>query len=152
MIPSQIEKEILIDAPVDVVWRVLTQPDQIKRWFSDEAQLDLRAGGDGRLSWTTGTSFGISVEAVDPPLRFAFRWLYPDGSTPDPGNSTLVEFTLRSEGDGTRLVVVESGFDTIDWSDEKKARRLEQNTQGWEDCLARLQKVASRLARTPGPA
>lgn len=146
MIPSQIEREILIDAPVEVVWRVLTQPDQIRQWFSDQAQLDLRAGGEGRLSWTSGTSFGIAVEAVETERRFAFRWLYPDGSSPDPGNSTLVEFTLSSEGGGTRLLVVESGFDRIDWSEEQKARRFERNSEGWEECLARLQAVASRLA------
>jgi len=35
VIPSQIETEILIEAPIDIVWRVVTEPDQIKQWFSD---------------------------------------------------------------------------------------------------------------------
>jgi uncharacterized protein YndB with AHSA1/START domain len=147
VIPVQIEKEMLIEAPVDVVWRIVTEPDQITRWFSDEAHLDLRAGGQGRLVWTGRASYPIQIEAVDAPRRFAFRWLYPDGSRAEPGNSTLVEFTLSQEGGNTRLRVVESGFDQIDWSDEEKVRRVQQNTRGWEECFAKLQEVAQRQPR-----
>src|SRR5690242_20949000 len=43
MIPAQIEKDVLIDAPVDVVWRVITEPEQIVRWFSDEADIDRKS-------------------------------------------------------------------------------------------------------------
>ena len=148
MIPSRIEKEIVIDAPVDAVWRILTQPDQIRQWFSDEAKLDLRGGGLGRLAWKSGMSEEIRVEAVDPLRRFAFRWVYPEGSTPTARNSTLVEFTLSSEARGTRLRVVESGFDQIDWSDAQKAREVESHTRGWHDCFERFGKVASRHAGT----
>ena len=152
MIPARIEKEIVIEAPVDIVWRVLTQPDQIKQWFSDEAELDLRGGGRGRLVWNSGMSQEITVEAVDPPRRFAFRWVYPEGTTPDPRNSTLVEFTLRSEARGTRLRVVESGFDQIDWSDAERVRQVEGHTRGWSECLERFGRVASRHAGIPGQA
>lgn len=152
VIPSHIEKEIVIDAPLDVVWRVLTEPEQIKQWFSDEVSLDLRAGGQGRLEFTGHDSYEIKIEAVDPLHRFTFRWLYPEGSRPDPRNSTLVEFTLRAEEGRTRLRVVESGFDRIDWSDPEKARRVEDNTRGWQECLERLEAVASRLAATRGQA
>ena len=50
MIPSQIERETLIDAPLEVVWGVVTEPAQINRWFTDAAQLDLRPGGRGELA------------------------------------------------------------------------------------------------------
>lgn len=147
MIPNRIEKEIVIEAPVDVVWRVLTQPDQIREWFRAEAQLDLRTGGRGRLA-----SYEISVEAVDPLRRFAFRWVYPEGATPDTRNSTLVEFTLSPEARGTRLRVVESGFDHIEWSDAEKVRQVEEHTHGWMECLERLANLASRHAGARGQA
>ena len=141
---AQIEKELLIEAPIDVVWRIVTEPDQITQWFSDEAQLDLRVGGQGRLVWTGRSSHPIQVEAIDPPRRFAFRWVYPEGARAEPGNSTLVEFTLSREGANTRLRVVESGFDQIDWSDEAKVRTIEDHSRGWEECFARLREFALR--------
>jgi uncharacterized protein YndB with AHSA1/START domain len=139
VIPAQIEKVMLIEAPVDVVWRICTEPDGISQWFSDEAQLDPKVGGQGRLG-----KYPIQVEAIDPPWRFAFRWVYPEGARPEPANSTLVEFTLSREGGMTRLRVVESGFDQIDWSDDEKVRRVEEHSRGWQECLARLQELAQR--------
>ena len=142
MVPSQIEREILIEAPVDVVWRVVTEPDQIKQWFSDEAELDLRVGGEGRLTFNARTSFPLQVEAVEPPRRFAFRWAHPEGAGPDPENSMLVEFTLRAEAGNTRLRVVESGFDTIDWTEERKEKYAEDHSNGWQFYLGRLRDSA----------
>src|SRR5262245_43405832 len=51
MVADRIEREILIEAPVEVVWEVVTRPDQIRRWWSDEAEVDLRPGGAGTLTW-----------------------------------------------------------------------------------------------------
>ena len=144
MIPAQIEKDVLIDAPVDVVWRVITEPEQIVRWFSDEADIDLRPGGDGRLVFRSGESYQLQVEAVEPPHRFAFRWVQPQGWVARPENSTVVEFTLEPEGSGTRLRVVESGFDNVDWADERKTRYIERHTDGWTRLLERLRDFARR--------
>ena len=143
-IPAQIEKDILIDAPIDVVWRVITEPHQIVQWFSEEAEIDVSPGGHGRLVFRSGESYQLQVEAVEPPRRFAFRWVQPQGSVARPDNSMLVEFTLEPVGDRTRLRVVESGFDTVDWSDEKKARYAERHTDGWQTLLGRLREYAAR--------
>ena len=35
MVPDRIEREIVIEAPVDVVWAVVTEPEQISGWLSD---------------------------------------------------------------------------------------------------------------------
>ena len=142
MVPAQIEKDILIDAPIDVVWRVITEPDQIVRWFSEEADIDLRPGGGGRLVFEGGDSYQLQIEAVEPPTRFAFRWVQPQGSVVRGDNSMLVEFKLEPEDDRTRLRVIESGFDKVDWSDEEKAGYSERHTEGWGRLLERLRDVA----------
>src|SRR5437773_9671148 len=97
MIPAQIEKEILIEAPIHVVWRIVTEPDQIKQWFCLDSELDSRIGGAGRMAFEHGYTYFLEVVAVDPPSRFAYRWLRDQAIEPRPENSTLVEFTLRSE-------------------------------------------------------
>jgi len=48
---DRIEREIDIDAPIDVVWTVITEPEHINGWFTDSAELDVRPRGEGRLGW-----------------------------------------------------------------------------------------------------
>ena len=105
----QIEREIVIDAPVEVVWRTVTEPDQISLWFADKVELDIKPGARGYMGF--GEQGGpVIVETVDPPRCFSFRWNHPVGEEPAAGNSLLVEFTLVGEGEQTRLRVVESGL------------------------------------------
>ena len=142
VIPSQIEKEILIDAPVDVVWRVVTQPEQMDRWFSERAEFEPTPGAGGRIRMSARTTYNIEVEAMEPNRRFAFRWVHPDGAKADESNSMLVEFTFHPEAGSTRLRVVESGFDTVDWSDAQKAKYAERHSKGWQTILGRLRDYA----------
>jgi uncharacterized protein YndB with AHSA1/START domain len=143
VIPNAIEREILIDAPVDVVWSVVTEPEQIRKWFADEAEIELRVGGSGELKFKpSGDSYQLQIEAVEPPTRFAFRWVQPAGAVVRQDGSMLVEFTLHPEANSTRLRVVESGFDTIDWSDSKKQQYADSHSRGWQAFLRRLRDYA----------
>ena len=144
MIPSQIEREILIEAPIDVVWRIVTEPDEIKRWFCADAQLDGRTGGAGRMVFEHGYTYFLEVVAFEPPSRFAYRWLREAAVKTRPENSLLVEFTLQAEAGNTRLRVVESGFDKLDWTDEAKAKYFEENSSGWQFYVRRLRDYAAR--------
>jgi uncharacterized protein YndB with AHSA1/START domain len=47
MSAHEIECEILIDAPIEVVWRTITEPTLIEQWFSDGADFDVRSGALG---------------------------------------------------------------------------------------------------------
>jgi uncharacterized protein YndB with AHSA1/START domain len=142
VIPGQIEREVLIEAPIEVVWEVITAPDHILQWFSEEAEIELRVGGSGRLAFKSGDSYQLQVEAIEPPRRFAFRWVQPQGTVVRADSSMLVEFTLHPDGDGTRLRVVESGFDTVDWSDESTAKYADDHSRGWQELLGRLSLYA----------
>ncbi len=144
MIPSQIEKEILIEASIDVVWRVVTEPEHITRWFATAAELEGRAGGEGRLAFEEGEAYYLQVETFEPPHRFAYRWLHESGAKARADNSMLVEFTLLDEAGKTRLRVVESGFDHVDWTDEAKAKYAEGHTTGWELIVGRLRDYVVR--------
>jgi uncharacterized protein YndB with AHSA1/START domain len=144
MTPAQIEKEVLIEAPIEVVWSVVTEPAQMQQWFCEEAELDARAGGAGRLRFKSGQRYFLQVEAFDPPRRFAYRWLQEMGVKAGPENSMLVEFTLQAVAGGTRLRVVESGFDRIDWTDEAKSRYADDHSQGWQHFVELLRDHAPR--------
>jgi uncharacterized protein YndB with AHSA1/START domain len=85
---------------------------------------------------------------LDPPHRFSYRWAAIRehwGEEPDESNSTLVEFTLAEEGHGTRLRVVESGFDALDGTDDQRREAFEGNSEGWEIQLGNVAKYSERV-------
>jgi uncharacterized protein YndB with AHSA1/START domain len=147
---DKIERETTIEAPVERVWELLTQAEHVGRWFGDAgADIDLRPGGAMVMHWSEYGTSRARIEAVEPQRRFSYRWAPfkdPGGVEPVEGNSTLVEFTLVPEGDGTRLRVVESGFAALACSDEQRAKNLAGNTEGWAIELGELADYAQRVA------
>jgi uncharacterized protein YndB with AHSA1/START domain len=145
VVPERIEREILIEAPIDVVWAVLTEPEHIAGWFSDSAEIDLRPGGEATFDWPEhGGPARAWIERVEPPGFLAYRWVRSVGEEQRKDNSTLVEFILVAEGDHTRLRVVESGFQELTWPEGKKATYFGENTQGWELELEELREYVSK--------
>jgi len=143
-----IEREVLIEAPAEVVWRTITEPDQMSLWFADRVDLVVEPGAHGYMRF--GDQGGpVVVETVDPPNRFSFRWNHPLGEEPVAGNSMLVEFALTPEGEErTRLRVVESGHELRDWPDGEKQRYADEHREGWGEFLDRLAGVLAE--RRPG--
>jgi uncharacterized protein YndB with AHSA1/START domain len=150
MVPDQIERETVIDAPVERVWRLITEAEHVGRWFGDAgAEIDLRPGGEMVIRWTDHGTSRARVVAVEPQTRFSYRWAPfkdPGGEEPVEGNSTLVEFTLQPEGDGTRLRVVETGFASLATSQEQRADNHASNTRGWRAELDELSEYAAKVA------
>ena len=150
MVPDQIQRETVINAPVERVWALITEAEHLGRWFGDAgAEIDLRPGGAMVLRWA---DHGISrgrVVTVEPPHRFSYRWAPfkdPGGDEPVEGNSTLVEFTLEPKDDGTLLRVVETGFASLAVSDDQRAANHASNTRGWEFETGELREYAEKVA------
>lgn len=135
MVSDRIEQDVYIAAPVARVWEVVTEPRHVGMWFGngEPAEVDLRPGG--RIVFDHGEHGVLPavIEKVDQPNRLSFRWAADgtEGAEPDDDNSTLVEFTLEPEGEGTRLRVVESGFADVAAPSEVKERRYKANRGGW---------------------
>jgi len=138
-----IERNILIEAPVEVVWHTLTDPEQMSLWFASRVDLVIEPGAHGYMNF--GDQGGpVVVETVDPPTRFSFRWNYPRDQEPRPGNSMLVEFTLTPEGsERTHLRVVESGHEQREWPASEQQRYADEHREGWGEYLDRLAEALS---------
>src|SRR3984957_14609690 len=139
-----IVREVLIEAPIEVVWRTVTEPDQMSQWFADRVELVVEPGAHGYMHF--GDQGGpVVVETVDPPTRFSFRWNHPREEEPVAGNSMLVEFTLTPERDErTRLRVTESGHELLDWPDAEKQRYADEHRGGWGEFLDRLATLLAK--------
>ncbi|GAB3508866.1 SRPBCC domain-containing protein [Amycolatopsis cihanbeyliensis] len=144
--PDRIEREILIDAPVERVWSLVTEPGW---WISDAGD---RAG---RRRWREGDlevvedprygRFPVRLERTEPRQYVAYRWssAFP-GENPGEGNSTLIEFWLSERDGGTVLRVAESGFAALETTDEVRERAFGDNTGGWAEQLDVLKGLAER--------
>jgi uncharacterized protein YndB with AHSA1/START domain len=129
-----ITRTIDINAPADKVWAALTEPDLIAEWFGDTCEFDATPGGTGLFGWKEHGQFRVVVERVDRPKTLVYRWARESGADPVPGNSTLVRFDLTENGSGTRLSLVETGFEELD--DPQGAH--DGNVGGW---LAELDEL-----------
>jgi uncharacterized protein YndB with AHSA1/START domain len=129
-VPDTIERQMTFELPREVVWAAITEPEQIGRWFGTSAELDLRPGGEGSFYWEhLDVTTSVTVEAVEPPARFAYRW-EPGGS--EGGPTTLVEFRLEEIPGGTRLTLIESGFSQFG------PESWQGNELGWDAELGEL--------------
>jgi uncharacterized protein YndB with AHSA1/START domain len=147
MVPHEIAHEVVVAAPVDRVWAIITEPEHIQAWFAfDGATIDLRPGGELVMTWKEHGTYHARIERIEPPHRFAWRWARLPGKQPRPGDSTLVEFTLTPEGERTRLRVVESGFRDLDLSEAEQAQWAADNIQGWQGGFDALKTHAVGVA------
>ena len=136
---DRIERSIEIQAPRTRVWRALADATEFGSWFGVNLQDQSFVAGERVRGHITHPGyehlqFEARVERVEPERLLSFYW-HPyaidpafDYSEEEP---TLVCFTLEDgPNGGTRLTVVESGFDKV-----PAARRLEafrMNSQGWD--------------------
>jgi uncharacterized protein YndB with AHSA1/START domain len=105
--PDHIERALLLEEPVERVWRLLTDPKHLGSWLGDgePAVIDLRPGGRIEVRARAGAWISGHIVHLDPPSRLSYR-----RSHPAPGvSTTTVEVTLDPHGAGCRLRLVESG-------------------------------------------
>ncbi|MEV8638329.1 SRPBCC domain-containing protein [Streptosporangium sp. NPDC051023] len=136
MSEDRIERETLIEASLELVWSLVTEPGF---WVADEASVSGTVAREGESTVAKNSEYGdfpVRVEKVEPPTYVAYRWAsaFP-GEELREDNSTLVEFTLTQEGDKTRLRVVESGFAALAGSEELRVQAVKDNSGGWPQVL-----------------
>lgn len=143
---DKIEKSTFVRAPIETVWRAVSDHHEFGTWFKVDLDGPFIAGE--RSTGTTtypgyeGYPWLAWVTVVDEPHRLAFEWT-PGGEVPDDPETaprTLVEFRLEREGDGTRLQIVESGFDAL--PDTLRESALRSNTQGWDIQIENVRRHA----------
>ena len=144
---DRIEKHVGLRAPLDRVWRAISDAEEFGRWFGVRFDGPFIAGQSvgAAIAPTTvddevarrqephaGTRSTWQIVAVEPQRRFAYRW-HPYAVDPgrdyDQEPTTLVEFTLSETDDGVLLTIVESGFESL-----PRARRddsFDANAEGW---------------------
>jgi uncharacterized protein YndB with AHSA1/START domain len=102
-----IDQAYFYEASPRRVYRALTSPPELARWFLAKADLPLRKGAPYRFEWPGGYSHTGRVVEVVPNRSLTLDWA--NGPAPRQFR-TRVTFSLRSAGAGTFLKVHHSGF------------------------------------------
>jgi len=145
---DRIEKEIVLKAPRSRVWRAISDSREFADWFQVRLNEPFVAGKDvlARFSFRgTEIESTLQVVRVEPETHFAFRW-HPYAVEPGVDYSfepmTLVSFELSDAPGGTRLRIVESGFDHI--PEARRATAFRMNGEGW---AAQSRNIEAYLAK-----
>jgi uncharacterized protein YndB with AHSA1/START domain len=142
---DRIEKEIVLRAPRAKVWRALTEIGEFGRWFGVQMMDRFTPGARARGRIThpgfERVPFEITVERMEPERLLSWRW-HPYAIDPKVDYSkeptTLVVFELEEAAGGTRLRIVESGFDQIPVARRSEAFR--KNSEGWTQQVENIRK------------
>ncbi len=145
---DRIEKAVVLRVPRARVWRALTDPAEFGAWFGVKVQGAFAPGARVRGAIThpgyEHVLWDITVERMEPERLFSWRW-HPYAVEPGVDYSeeptTLVVFELEDVADGTRLTVVESGFDQVPLARRALAYRM--NEGGWTQQVQAIERYVS---------
>ncbi|HEV8394996.1 MAG TPA: SRPBCC family protein [Vicinamibacterales bacterium] len=144
-VTDRIEKTNVLRAPRSRVWRALTNAEEFGTWFRARLSGTFAEGAVLRGPITYPgyeyLTLEIQVERMEPERYLSFRW-HPNAVDPKADYAseptTLVEFALEEVKDGTRLTIVESGFDKLPPGRRDEAWR--SNDGGWAEQLQNVTK------------
>ena len=121
---TPIEDMVILDVPPELVWRALTDAEELTRWFPFAAIVEPGVGGSIGLSWGQGFEKAV-IEVWEPNRRLRTVERRPDSA----GRvvEIAVDFLIESEGGKTALRVVHSGFGaSAEWNEE-----YDGTVRGW---------------------
>lgn len=148
--PDRIEKEIVVHAPRAKVWRAITDFREFGKWFLADMQDPFVPGSlsKGRITYPgyEHLTIEVQIERMEPQHLFSWRW-HPYAVDPKKDYSdeptTLVVFELEEIAEGTRIRIIESGFDAIPL--ERRAEAFRMNSGGWAQ---QVQNIARYVGAT----
>jgi uncharacterized protein YndB with AHSA1/START domain len=130
------DKTIHLPVNVDEAFALITVPERLRRWQVIAARVDLRVGGEYRLTVTPGHHVAGTYTEIEPGKRVIFTWGWETGMDLPPGAST-VTITLEPDAGGTSLHLVHDGL---------SAEQATAHAEGWDHYLERLIAEASSPA------
>lgn len=153
-----IEVALDIDATVSRVWKALTDPEELARWFPLIARVQPGGGGSIELSWGPEMRGRNAVLVWKPDRHLRTKWWEQgtgadaadapaDGSPADPRAwaRLTVDFYLEEKGDRTLVRMVHSGFSKdASWDEE-----FEGHSRGWTFELRSLKNYLEHHLDSP---
>ncbi|MGV9819500.1 SRPBCC family protein [Nocardia xishanensis] len=111
--PAAVELGNFFPQTAEVVWAALTQPDLLERWLLRPTGFAASVGTHFRFAVPDLSTNAITCEVLvaRPHERLTYSWTYRRA---EPPTKWIVDWTLRPQGRGTRLLLTQTGFDIED--------------------------------------
>ncbi|MET0663635.1 MAG: TIGR03086 family metal-binding protein [Ilumatobacteraceae bacterium] len=123
--------ERIIDATPDEAFALFTEPERLRRWKAVSAAVDLRIGGDYRLTVTPGNIASGTFTEIEPGRRVVYTWGWVGSEDLPPGASTVV-VDIEPTGDKTLVRLTHHGL---------SPDQAVSHGEGWTHYLERLGDV-----------
>lgn len=138
--PAAVEIGGFFPQPLEVVWRALTTPDLLEQWLMRPNRMIAAAGTRFVFVLPSHPQEPIECEvlAFEPREQLTYSWESPRSECPARGT---VDWTMRAQGHGTRLLLTHTGFDIGDRRQKMVRNAMER---GWRNRFPRLHEVLDR--------
>ena len=123
--------ERVYNAPIEKVWKAITDKDDMKKWYFDLTEFQPQVGFE--FSFEGGTEDRTylhlcKVTEVVPGKKLTYSWRY-DGFE----GISFVTFELYPEGDKTRLKLIHEGLETFPQNNPDFAKK--NFATGWTEII-----------------
>lgn len=136
-----LEREIHIAARPETVFAFLTDGERMRQWMGVSVTIDARPGGVYRVNVSGRHIAAGEFLEVIPNQRVVHTFGWEGGDSTPPAGSSVVEYTLTPDGDGTLLKLVHRSLPNED--------EVTGHGQGWDHYMERLAIVSE--GSDPGP-
>ncbi len=114
-----LDRQIEINAPVEAVWKALTDAEELTRWFPPKARVEPGMNGSLLWWWAEDIQWPSQIEIWEPNKHLRATYTKPPGRDLAPSEPMVMDFHLESRGRKTVLRIVHSGFSVgADWDKE----------------------------------
>ena len=123
--PFEIERTL--NAPVERVWKAITDKDQMKQWYFNLAEFKPEVGFEFTFEGGAEDKTYVhlcKILAVEPNKKLQHTWTY-DGYD----GYSVVTWELTSEGNSTHIKLTHEGIESFPANDPNFAR--ESFAKGW---------------------
>ena len=143
----EIKKSIVINASPEVIFKAITDPNELTNWFPDQAILEPKVGGKMKFGFYKNSKRGNQDHGRDkdyfhegtiiefiPNKKISYTW--EDSYEPD-FPRTVVTWELEEiENNKTSLKLLQTGF--------KADGKVKQYDEGWSHFLNELKKYCEK--------
>ena len=151
MSSDRIEKSVVLRVPRERVWKAFSDSTAFGEWFGVKLNGTFQPGArlQGKVTHKgyEGYPFEITIDRIEPERLLSFRW-HPNavelGKDYSSEPTTLVAFHFEEVAGGTKLALVESGFDAL--PQERRRAAYEGNEKGWTMQIESIQRYLEKAA------
>jgi len=138
---GKIEKHVIINAPTDKVWKVLTEPGQLGEWMMMPTTFVPVVGKEFTFKAENSDKWdGIiycTVKEIEINRKLVFTW------NPGIDAETLVTILISEKEGQTYLTLIHTGWENL--PAEMRPQLIEGHSKGWDERF--VQKLLEILTK-----